>query len=74
MLRNAEISFVDNSGKQDFTRDIKNWINKLVLEVKRVFPKFKQDMHEFFRGDEVSLSDDTEGMEYEISSKIGEHV
>lgn len=54
ILRNAGMSFVDNTGKNDFTREIKVWINKLLSEVRRVFPKFKKDMQEMFRGYESS--------------------
>jgi hypothetical protein len=38
------MSFVDNKGKRDFTRDIKVWINRLITEVRNTFPKFKSNM------------------------------
>jgi hypothetical protein len=48
------MSFVDNTGKTDFTREIKVWINRLVLEVKSAYPKFKTHMKELFLGRDTS--------------------
>lgn len=62
MLRNARMSFVDDTRKQDFTREIKEWLNKIVREIQRVFPKFKEDMRELFRGELVNFSEREEDL------------
>jgi hypothetical protein len=53
-LKNAGVSFVDDTGKEDFSREIKIWINKLIRELRSIFPKFKNDMRTLFRGQEGS--------------------
>lgn len=73
MLQRTGVSFVDNSGKKDFTRDIKLWINKLIRESKRMFPIFKNKIKELFMGDENSI-DGSSDIEFEIGSKISETV
>lgn len=60
MLKATNYSFVDNTGKKDFTREIKVWINRLVGETKRVFPMFKQKMKEIFMGEENSIDGEVE--------------
>ena len=71
ILRNAGVSFVDDTGKTDFAYDIKLWLNRLITEVKTSFPIFKDRMKELFNGNETSIADDNE-VEFEIGSKISE--
>lgn len=75
MLRNAGMSFASKTGKSDFTRDIKIWINRLLLEVKAVFPKFKKNMEDIFRGfDNSSMNEENDEVEYEIGKKLSDNI
>lgn len=73
LVRNSGVSFVDTTGKTDWTREIKVWINLLISETKKVFPIFKNKVKEIFVGRDGSIDIDNE-IEYEISSKISETV
>jgi hypothetical protein len=70
ILRNAGVSFAYNDGRSDFGRDIKLWINKMISEVRSAFPKFKENMRELFVGDNTTVTDIEDEMEFEIGSKI----
>jgi hypothetical protein len=73
ILRNAGVSFAYNDGRNDFGRDIKLWINKMISEVKSMFPKFKDNMRELFMGGVNSVTDMEDEIEFEIGSKISEN-
>lgn len=55
MLKTTGVTFVDDSGKKDFAKEIKIWINRLIQESKRMFPMFKEKMKEIFLGEENSI-------------------
>jgi hypothetical protein len=74
ILRNAGVTFADDTGKTDFSREIKLWLNKLITEVKRTYPKFKNSMKTLFMGPEGSLQDLDDEVDYEIGTKINETV
>lgn len=71
ILRNAGVSFTDDTGKSDFSYDIKRWLNVLIEEVKRTYPSFHGEMKKLFAGKEMSvMEEDEEEIEYEIGTKI----
>lgn len=74
ILRNAGFTFADDTGKVDFSREIKLWLNRLVEEVKRTYPTFRHRMKELFMGRENSIDGESDEVEYEINSKISETV
>lgn len=41
MLRNAEFSFHYHSKKRNYTREIKLWLNILIEECRKQFPRFR---------------------------------
>ena len=41
MLRNAKMEIGLEPGQTDFGKDIKKWLNKLIIESKRQYPSFK---------------------------------
>lgn len=44
------MSFANDSGKSNYFREVKLWINKLITEIKRTYPSFKSAMKEIFTG------------------------
>lgn len=74
MLHNAGMSFSNKANKVDFTKDIKIWLNMLIKEVKKEYPKFSEKMRSVFLNHESSLSETDTGdmVEYEIGTKISE--
>jgi hypothetical protein len=49
------MSFTDDTGKSDYTKEIKIWINRLINETKKVFPTFQNKVKEIFNGDQNSI-------------------
>lgn len=73
ILRNAGMSFVDDTGRTDFSCEIKVWLNKLILEVRRTLPAFRNAMKTLFTGSDKSSVDGSavnEEVVYEIGAKI----
>lgn len=64
---------MDDTGKSDFTQQIKIWINRLINQTKKVFPTFKQKVKEIFNGDQNSIDGETD-IDYAIGSKISQNV
>lgn len=65
------MNFLDDTDKSNFSKEIKIWINKLILETKKIFPLFQQKVKEIFNGDRDSLSIEGENdVEFAIGSKI----
>ncbi len=48
ILRNSGMNFSDDTGKRDFTREIKLWINRLIEHTKVFYPRFKKQMTVLF--------------------------
>ena len=63
-------------GQKDFSVEIKNWINALILETKKQYPTFKHTMKCIFNNNEGSLdgSKIENEVEYLIGSKIPENT
>lgn len=70
ILRNARMSFFNNTGKADFTKEIKIWLNKLIKESHEQYPKFKCTMKSIFLNEQRSSDDEVSPVDFEIHSKI----
>lgn len=76
LLKNAGVYFGEKKGQTDFSTEIKQWLNKLILETKKEYPSFKQKMKDIFTNNEGSLDGskiDNE-VEYSIGSKLPENA
>lgn len=70
------MSFADDTGKRNFTKEIKVWLNMLISHTKIMFPEFKKLIKAIFiDGENNSLNGDEDSeVEYEINSKISENT
>jgi hypothetical protein len=50
MLNNASMRFFRSAYSQDFTFEVKRWVNRLIIETKVQFPLFKETVKSIFVG------------------------
>lgn len=75
ILRNANFDFEYSSTKHDYSRDIKRWLNALILESKAQFSKFRSTIRKIFTHRETIDAGESEShsdVEFLIGSKINE--
>jgi hypothetical protein len=64
------MSFVDDTGKTDFTKEIKMWLNMIIRESQRQYPRFKAVMRGIFSDEASSIEKESDHLDFEICSKI----
>lgn len=77
ILKNSGSQIGFNQNQTDFTRDVKVFLNKIIKESKKQFPKFKQIMKTIFANTEGSLDGtklEHNEVDYIIGSKISDSV
>lgn len=71
MLTNAGMKFNGDDTKQDYTYEVKKWVNKMIAETKQQFPKFKETVTQIFLGEDCNNSEMEHAvLEYEVGAKI----
>lgn len=75
ILRNANFQFDYSPTKHDYSRDIKRWLNRLIIESKAQFSKFRSTVKKIFTNREFSDGGDSQPsseVEFLIGSKINQ--
>lgn len=73
MLSNAKMNIGMAEKQTDFTKEIKSWLNILVMESKKEFPAFKKEMRDIFINTDGSI-DGSKGMDSELEFIIGSKI
>ena len=73
MLSNANVDIGLDDKQVDFAKDIKIWLNTLIKETKKQFPRFKEKMKDIFINVDYSV-EGSKGMESELEFVIGTKI
>lgn len=69
MLSNANMDFNYCPKKTDFTKEIKTWLNRLIIECKIQLPVFRKKMKKIFLNSNTDGTEDKK-VSFMINSKI----